>query len=332
MHSLLSLLGTFFSTALLYLVAGIAFVGVVFLIVYVGAVAVLFLFVIMLLNVKSLTSDEPLIRHISQSLSIVGVVILLLQIHFILIGALDHAFAIGFLRDAIVEPTTGEAVSFFVRFQAMDINRLVPLYTTHAILLMTTTITLLTALLGAIILATVTTERATSVSDLRHYSENTVRVTAALPLIFFIFSMPTDLIEIVCTLISFSDLDPILFSFYYEEAERDQELRTSRTLKQDTYVTHNFKFNTARRPLRRFLKIRFKVRYRETRRAFLVRNHVVCLKNYKRVYRQILNKKEIKKPYRTRYVFRSYVAGAALAPVLARRYRGLSEVRIMRRR
>lgn len=260
MHSLLSLLGVFFCTALLYLIAGIAFVGVVFLIVYVGAVAVLFLFVIMLLNVKSLTSDEPLIRHMSQIIAIVGVALLLLQLHFILIGSLDHAFAIGFLREAILEPSTGDAVSFFVRFQAMDINGLIGLYTTHGLLLMVITAILLAALLGAIILATVTTERATSISDLRRYSKEVAPVAATISCFFFFLIAPIESLDAVLTHISSSDVDPIFLSFYYEDASRDRELRTIRDLKQDTYVTHNFQFDTRRRPLRRFLKARVSYR------------------------------------------------------------------------
>jgi hypothetical protein len=57
----------------------------------------------------------------------------------------------------------------YVRFQAVDINALVELYTLHGILFLVATCILLAALMGAIILATVTTERATSVSDIRPY-------------------------------------------------------------------------------------------------------------------------------------------------------------------
>jgi len=57
-HSLLALIVVFFNTILLYLAAQAEFLGLTFLIVYVGAIAILFLFVIMLLNVKELT-DTP---------------------------------------------------------------------------------------------------------------------------------------------------------------------------------------------------------------------------------------------------------------------------------
>lgn len=67
MHALLSLVGVFLSTVLFYLGAGSEFIGLVFLIVYVGAVAILFLFVIMLLNVKSLTSDVKVVQFATQA-------------------------------------------------------------------------------------------------------------------------------------------------------------------------------------------------------------------------------------------------------------------------
>lgn len=333
MHSLLSLLGVFFCTALLYLVAGIAFVGVVFLIVYVGAVAVLFLFVIMLLNVKSLTSDEPLVRHMSQILAIVGVSFLLLQLHFVLTGSLEHAFAIGFLREIILEPTTSEAVIFFVRFQAMDINGLTGLYTTHGILLMVTTAILLVALLGAIILATVTTERATSISDLRRYSQQVAPLAAVLSFSFFVLAAPITELETVLTLISPTDIDPIFLSFYYEKAERDRELRTIRVLKQDTYVPHNLQFSTRRRPLPRlFLNAKFAYRRKQLRKAFGTDKEEICLQRYERIYNRKLTAGEGFDLERSDAVYGVYVAQAALAPVLARRYRDLTAMRIMRRR
>lgn len=60
MHGLLSLISVFFSVVVLYLSAGAEFLAFTFLIVYVGAIAILFLFVIMLLNVKELTSSSKM--------------------------------------------------------------------------------------------------------------------------------------------------------------------------------------------------------------------------------------------------------------------------------
>lgn len=76
MHALLSLVGAFLASAAFYLKSGILFVGIVFVIVWVGAVAILILFVIMLLNVKSLTSSLKLIKHVTQKVGIVAGVLL----------------------------------------------------------------------------------------------------------------------------------------------------------------------------------------------------------------------------------------------------------------
>lgn len=57
-HNLLCLIGVFLSTTILFLSIRAEFLALVFLIVYVGAIAVLFLFVIMLLNVKGLAASQ----------------------------------------------------------------------------------------------------------------------------------------------------------------------------------------------------------------------------------------------------------------------------------
>jgi len=242
MHSLLALLGVFFSTAILYLIGGLSFVGVVFLIVYVGAVAVLFLFVIMLLNVKSLTSKDPLIQHLSQIVAIIFAVLLLAQIFFTLGGASDHLLALNFLLDSVIEPTTGEAVGLFVRFLSRDINGLTGLYTTHGIMFLLTTAVLLVALLGAIILATVTTERATSISDLRPYTIRAQSPTVLLfPVVicFAYYNLAVDYF-VDC------ELDPVFFSHYLRGAVRDRELRSSRERTPDAYAIQSYRMSTTR--------------------------------------------------------------------------------------
>lgn len=73
-HALLCLIAIFFNTVLLYLASEAEFLALVFLIVYVGAIAILFLFVIRLLNVKELTSAprrklSPLDVRLAHALS-----------------------------------------------------------------------------------------------------------------------------------------------------------------------------------------------------------------------------------------------------------------------
>ena len=52
-YSILALMGVFICGSALMILVGAEFLGLVYLMVYVGALAVLFLFVIMMLNVKS---------------------------------------------------------------------------------------------------------------------------------------------------------------------------------------------------------------------------------------------------------------------------------------
>ena len=56
-HSVLFLILVFFNAAGLLILLGLDFFAMIFLVVYVGAIAVLFLFVVMMLNVKIFTFD-----------------------------------------------------------------------------------------------------------------------------------------------------------------------------------------------------------------------------------------------------------------------------------
>lgn len=343
MHSLLALLGVFFSTAILYLIGGLSFVGVVFLIVYVGAVAVLFLFVIMLLNVKSLTSKDPLIQHLSQIMAIIFAVLLLAQIFFTLGGASDHLLAVNFLLDSIIEPTTGEAVSLFVRFLSRDINGLTGLYTTHGLMFLLTTAILLVALLGAIILATVTTERATSISDLRPYTARAQSPTVLLLPIAIVFLHHGLVVDYLVD----CDLDPIFFSHYLRGAERDEQLRSSRERTQDAYAVQSYRMSTTR-----YKRRAYRNPLRATVKHFLVdvpkdaaevekQRRARAIWRARGAYRwqRAKRRARVGNRYVKRYrrVFSTVYAGvrfarAALAPLLKRRYRASEKVLIVRHR
>ena len=64
MHAVLFLILTFFNASGLFMLAGAEFLALILIVVYVGAVAVLFLFVVMMLDVDfaSLRSGLPAIR------------------------------------------------------------------------------------------------------------------------------------------------------------------------------------------------------------------------------------------------------------------------------
>ena len=67
MHSILSLILVFFNAASLLIIIGAEFLAMLFIIVYVGAVAVLFLFVIMMLNVKVTNLTASIYRYLPIS-------------------------------------------------------------------------------------------------------------------------------------------------------------------------------------------------------------------------------------------------------------------------
>ena len=79
-HSVFFLILVFVSISILFIMIGAEFLGIIMLIVYVGAVAVLFLFVVMMLNVKEQITKRPsrkgFINNVSVGL-IVGVIIFL---------------------------------------------------------------------------------------------------------------------------------------------------------------------------------------------------------------------------------------------------------------
>ena len=63
-HSVLFLILVFFNSAGLLLLLGLDFFAMIFLVVYVGAIAVLFLFVVMMLNVKLAEINEKRLRYL----------------------------------------------------------------------------------------------------------------------------------------------------------------------------------------------------------------------------------------------------------------------------
>ena len=75
-HSVLWLILAFFSSAGLFVLLGAEFVAMLLVIVYVGAVAVLFLFVVMMLDIDFAALKAEMARHVPLA-SLVGLVILM---------------------------------------------------------------------------------------------------------------------------------------------------------------------------------------------------------------------------------------------------------------
>ena len=75
-HSVLYLILTFFNAAALFLLTGAEFLAMIMLVVYVGAVAVLFLFVVMMLDVDFAELKGEMARYMPLGL-LMGVVVLM---------------------------------------------------------------------------------------------------------------------------------------------------------------------------------------------------------------------------------------------------------------
>lgn len=85
-HSILFLVLVFVSTTGLLLMLGVEFIAMLFLVVYVGAITVLFLFVIMMLNVKIIELNERLVRYLPMGLFIA--IIFFLEIFYVIDNSL----------------------------------------------------------------------------------------------------------------------------------------------------------------------------------------------------------------------------------------------------
>ncbi|KFN49768.1 NADH-quinone oxidoreductase subunit J [Arenimonas composti] len=72
-HAVLSLVLTFFSAALLWLLLQAEFLGVVLVLVYIGAVMVLFLFVVMMLDINTTPLREGFVKHLPLTGAVVVV-------------------------------------------------------------------------------------------------------------------------------------------------------------------------------------------------------------------------------------------------------------------
>ncbi len=75
MMSVLSLLGSFFCLAVIYLLAGFQFLAAVQILVYAGAILVLFLFVIMLLNLGDISTNLDQSAMLESNASKFGAVV-----------------------------------------------------------------------------------------------------------------------------------------------------------------------------------------------------------------------------------------------------------------
>ncbi len=137
-HSVLCLILAFFNAAALFLIAGAEFLAMILVIVYVGAVAVLFLFVVMMLDVNFAQLREGFQRYAPIG-AVVGLV-LFAELAVVLGG---WRFAQG--ADVLRISSTPEGVE-----NTRALGRLI--YTDYIFLFQSAGLILMVAMIGAIVL------------------------------------------------------------------------------------------------------------------------------------------------------------------------------------
>ncbi|MGE0501923.1 MAG: NADH-quinone oxidoreductase subunit J [Rhizobiaceae bacterium] len=139
-HSVLYLILTFFNAAALFLLTGAEFLAMILLVVYVGAVAVLFLFVVMMLDV-----DFAELKRGALQYAPIGALVGLILAAELVIVAGGYAFSPE-LASTIAEPTPDVAV----RHNTAALGDI--LYTDYIYYFQIAGMVLLVAMIGAIVL------------------------------------------------------------------------------------------------------------------------------------------------------------------------------------
>ena len=139
-HSVLFLILTFFNAAGLFMLAGAEFLALILIVVYVGAVAVLFLFVVMMLDVDFAELREGVLQYLPIG-AIVGII---LAVELILVLGTSFALPDGGVRGAQPIPDLD---------QVSNIRALGDvLYTQYVFFFQLAGMVLLVAMIGAIVL------------------------------------------------------------------------------------------------------------------------------------------------------------------------------------
>ena len=140
MHSVLLLIGSFGALSGLYVLLGAPFVAAIQIIIYAGAIMVLFLFVVMLLNIPR---EEPVRRSHSALLGPTGMRIGVLLSVFL---GVEVVWALWRMGDASFSERSTTSVSSVAGIGAA-------LFTRHAFAFEATSILILVAMVGAVVLA-----------------------------------------------------------------------------------------------------------------------------------------------------------------------------------
>ena len=135
-HSVLFLILAFFNAAAIFLLQGAEFLAMILVIVYVGAVAVLFLFVVMMLDINFQTFQRGFVKYLPLGLAVA--IILAIELIVALLGWQSGAIGLSVTETpALTEVSNTEAIGNII-------------YTHYIYLFQGAGMILLVAMLGAI--------------------------------------------------------------------------------------------------------------------------------------------------------------------------------------
>ena len=140
-HSVLYLIFTFFNSAILFLLMNAEFLAMTIVIVYVGAIAVLFLFVVMMLNITESEIKEGFLKYFPFGLILIAIFIseLFLVFNFQSFPIPENV-KININEATLIESSNTKLIGLF-------------LYTDYFIIFQISGFILLLAMIGAIVLA-----------------------------------------------------------------------------------------------------------------------------------------------------------------------------------
>jgi len=140
-YSVLYLIFSFFNAAIIFLLSNAEFLAMTILIVYIGAVAVLFLFVVMMLNINIIKVKEGFLKYLPFGILLISIFLVELSLIFIEFKIFpDSNSKININNLYLSGKTNTESIGLF-------------LYTDYFIIFQLSGFVLLVAMIGAIVLA-----------------------------------------------------------------------------------------------------------------------------------------------------------------------------------
>ena len=159
-YALICLIIIFFSAAVFLLALNVNFLAMIYLIIYIGAIAILFLFVIMMFNLRELTQQSTKFNDShSLTLSFIFYCLVLWKFYALILDYITTYVEYDKYFNEFIHRKIN-SLQYFLTYQHMDALLFgTLLYEYYSYLFILAALILLTSMLGSIILALSTTEK-----------------------------------------------------------------------------------------------------------------------------------------------------------------------------